>query len=50
MKMVNSANQIKMSEMQCETLKQQIHHAHLVTEEISAVSDDTKMYQSIGRM
>ena len=39
-----------MSEMQTQTLKQQIAHSELVTKEIKEVPADVKLYQSIGRM
>lgn len=49
-KMQNTNQSIRLSDMQIETLKRQIHHATLTDKEIQAVPAETRVYDGIGRM
>ncbi|XP_074650779.1 prefoldin subunit 1-like [Tubulanus polymorphus] len=49
-KMITTTQQLKVSDMQIETLKRQITHKALVEQELSKLSDDTKTYEGVGRM
>ncbi|KAL8577918.1 hypothetical protein ACOMHN_011914 [Nucella lapillus] len=50
LKMIQTTQQLKVADNQVETLKRKIHHTRLVDKEISALPEDTPVYQGIGRM
>ncbi|XP_064645539.1 prefoldin subunit 1-like [Lineus longissimus] len=49
-KMIQTRQQIKVSDMQKEQLKRQIVHSNLVEQELTTLPDDTKTYEGVGRM
>lgn len=49
-KMVATTQQLKVSDMQVETLKRQMTHAKLVQQELASVPDTTRCYEGVGRM
>lgn len=49
-KMVSSSQQIKVSEMQIESLKRTMKHAQLVEQELAQIPDTTRCYDGIGKM
>nr|ALS04453.1 prefoldin subunit 1 [Acartia pacifica] len=50
MKMIESKQKIKLTDMQVDSLKRQIAHAMLTDQEIGALPEGTKVYESVGRM
>ncbi|XP_040564942.1 prefoldin subunit 1 [Lepeophtheirus salmonis] len=49
-KMMDSKQKMKLSDMQIESLKRSITHAELTDHEISILSENIPIYESIGRM
>jgi len=49
-KMVATTQQLKVSDMQVETLKRQMTHAKLVQQELANVPETTRCYEGVGRM
>ncbi|VDI65523.1 prefoldin subunit 1-like [Mytilus galloprovincialis] len=49
-KMINSKNQIKISDAQIEALKRTIQHSKLVYHELSSLAEETRLYEGVGRM
>nr|CAG4649872.1 EOG090X0LK7 [Scapholeberis mucronata] len=49
-KMVETSQKLKLADLQIETLKRSITHAQLTDKEISQLPNDTKTYESVGRM
>eukprot|EP00088_Acartia_fossae_P018657 TRINITY_DN2077_c0_g1_i1.p1 TRINITY_DN2077_c0_g1~~TRINITY_DN2077_c0_g1_i1.p1 ORF type:complete len:124 (-),score=27.29 TRINITY_DN2077_c0_g1_i1:187-558(-) len=50
MKMVETKQKIKLTDMQADSFKRQIAHAMLTDQEIGALPEGTKVYESVGRM
>jgi len=50
LKMQNTNQSIRLSDMQIDTLKRQIAHANLTDKEIKACPANTKVYDGVGRM
>ena len=48
--MIATTQQLKMSDLQIESLKRQITHAKLVEQELQGLSKTTHTYQGVGRM
>nr|ACO10750.1 Prefoldin subunit 1 [Caligus rogercresseyi]ACO11274.1 Prefoldin subunit 1 [Caligus rogercresseyi] len=49
-KMMETKQKMKVSDVQIENLKRSITHAELTDAEISGLSDDIRIYESLGRM
>ncbi|KAL5018911.1 hypothetical protein ScPMuIL_004633 [Solemya velum] len=49
-KMINTTQQLKISDAQIESLKRTIQHSKLVDHEISTLPEDTRVYEGAGRM
>ncbi|XP_060605262.1 prefoldin subunit 1-like [Ruditapes philippinarum] len=49
-KLINTTQQLKVSDAQIETLKRSIQHSMLVEKEISRLPEDTRVYEGVGRM
>ncbi|CAH1795573.1 unnamed protein product [Owenia fusiformis] len=49
-KMIQSTQQIKVSDMQIETLKRGITHSKLVLQELTVLPNTTRIYEGVGRM
>lgn len=49
-KMMESQQKMKMSDLQIENLKRTIMHSQLTSQEITALPDETRVYESVGRM
>jgi prefoldin subunit 1 len=50
MKMVDTKQKIKFTDMQVDNFKRQIAHAMLTDQEIGSLPEGTKVYESVGRM
>ena len=50
MKMVDTKQKIKFTDMQVDNFKRQVAHAMLTDQEIGALPEGTKVYESVGRM
>ncbi|XP_014674662.1 PREDICTED: prefoldin subunit 1-like [Priapulus caudatus] len=50
MKMIETTQRLKMSDIQVEQCRRQINHAKLTNREISEIPTDTRTYESVGRM
>lgn len=48
--MIQTTQQLKVSDSQVETLKRKIAHTKLVDQEISALPEETRVYEGVGRM
>lgn len=48
--MITTTQQIKISDVQIDTLKRSIQHSKLVDQEISSLPPSTRMYEGVGRM
>lgn len=48
--MIQTTQQLKISDAQIESLKHQIAHSKLVDQEIAGLPADTKTYEGVGRM
>jgi len=49
-KMVDTKQKLKMADLQIENLKRTITHAGLTEQEIGNLPDETRVYESVGRM
>jgi prefoldin subunit 1 len=49
-KMVNTQQQLKVSDMQITQLKSQIQYTKLVEKEVASLPEDVPLYESVGRM
>ncbi|XP_018392185.1 PREDICTED: prefoldin subunit 1 [Cyphomyrmex costatus] len=49
-KMVDTKQKLKLADIQIEKLRRTKHRAELTTKEISSLPEDTRMYESVGRM
>lgn len=49
-KMVDTTTKLQLADLQIEGLKRTKHHAELTAQEISALSPETRTYESVGRM
>ncbi len=49
-KMVDNKQKMKMADLQIESLKRQITHSELTEGEIKGLGDETRVYDSVGRM
>nr|ACO15483.1 Prefoldin subunit 1 [Caligus clemensi] len=49
-KMMDTRQKMKVSDVQIESLKRSITHAELTDAEISGLSNDVRVYESLGRM
>jgi prefoldin subunit 1 len=49
-KMVDTKQKLKMADLQIESLKRNITHAGLTESEIGTLPDETRVYESVGRM
>ncbi|XP_020894484.1 prefoldin subunit 1 [Exaiptasia diaphana] len=50
LKVIDATQKVKIAEAQIEGLKRSNQHAKLTDQEISTLPEDTKTYESIGRM
>lgn len=48
--MVETSQKLKLADLQIETLKRSITHSQLTDKEIGQLPNDTKTYESVGRM
>jgi len=49
-KMVDTKQKLKLADMQIEKLRRTKQRAELTTKEIASLPEDTRMYESVGRM
>ncbi|GLH14589.1 hypothetical protein R5R35_007575 [Gryllus longicercus] len=49
-KMLETTQKLKLADLQIEALKRNIQHSLLTDKEISALSPDTRTYETVGRM
>ncbi|XP_030068831.1 prefoldin subunit 1 isoform X2 [Microcaecilia unicolor] len=49
-KVIDTQQKVKLADIQIEQLNRTIKHAHLTDSEILTLSNDTRMYEGIGRM
>ncbi|XP_013405108.1 prefoldin subunit 1 [Lingula anatina] len=49
-KMIQTTQQLKMSDMQVEQLKRQIQHSKLVEQELKTLPEGVNTYEGVGRM
>ncbi|XP_069124274.1 prefoldin subunit 1-like isoform X1 [Argopecten irradians] len=49
-KMINTTQQIKLSNAQIDTLKRTVQHSKLVDQEITSLPPSTRTYEGVGRM
>ncbi len=49
-KMVETKQKIKLSDLQIENLKRTITHSELTAAEIDSLPDETRVFESVGRM
>lgn len=49
-KMVDTKQKLKMADLQIESLKRTITHSGLTEQEIGTLPEETRLYESVGRM
>ena len=49
-KMVDTKQKMKMADLQIENLKRSITHTELTTTELTKLPEETRLYESVGRM
>lgn len=49
-KMLETQQKMKLSDLQIENFKRSMTHAQLTDQEIGALPEDAKLYESVGRM
>lgn len=50
MKKIQAESQIRLSNVQIESLNRKIQHTNLVEQEVASLPADTKIYKAVGRM